>query len=60
MKGVDTMSRSYKHLTEQDIQEGMEVAEILSMLGPEERKAFSIYKSALKDIAMFRDNKQSA
>lgn len=54
------MSKIYKHLTEQDLSEGKEIADILSMLEPEERKGFLIYAGALKDMAMLRKNKQSA
>jgi hypothetical protein len=54
------MSKIYKHLTEQDLAEGKEIADILSMLEPEERKMFLIYAGALKDMAMFRKNKQTA
>lgn len=45
--------RQYKHLTEEDLQEGRELAELMSILGKEEKMQATVYIRALADRNMF-------
>lgn len=51
---------NYTHLTPEDMEDGKFMAELLSMLNEDERKAYLIYSSALRDMAMVRQSKQTA
>lgn len=51
---------TYKHLTTEDLKDGKFIVETLDMLSEEERKGFLIYASAMRDMALFRNNKKSA
>lgn len=46
------MIRQYKHLTENDIEEGKEIAQMMSMIPEEEKKMVTVYIRALADRSM--------
>lgn len=51
------MLKNYTYLTEQDLEDGKELAEILSEFGELERLAVKIYSAGLKDGVALMNNK---
>lgn len=43
------MPRMYKHITDEDLKDATEIAEVIKTLGPEEKAAVRIYIGALRD-----------
>lgn len=46
------MVKQYKHLTDQDIEEGKEIMQMMSMITEEEKKMVTVYIRALADRSM--------
>lgn len=46
------IEQKYRHLTEEDLQEGRELAEMMSVLGKEEKMQATVYIRALADRSM--------
>lgn len=46
------MVKQYKHLTDQDIEEGKEIMQMMSMIPEEEKKMVTVYIRALADRSM--------
>lgn len=46
------MGKDYRYLTEQDIEEGKEIAQMMSMIPEEEKKMVTVYIRALADRSM--------
>jgi len=50
----------YKYLSEKDLEDGKKILEAYALADEDGKKALQIYAGCLKDMALFRGNKQSA
>lgn len=50
----------YKYLTQKDLDEGKEIAEILEMLNEDEKKEFLISARILRNLVILRKEKEPA
>lgn len=57
---VKEIASKYKHLSEQDIREGLEIMNAFCIADEDGRKALKVYSGCLTDMALFRQNKQIA
>lgn len=57
MKGGKKMLKNYTYLTEQDLEDRKELAQILSQFNDLERLAVKIYSTGLKDGVTLMSNK---
>lgn len=57
---VRKIASKYKHLSEQDIKEGLEIMNAFYVADDDGRRALKVYSGCLTDMALFRNKKQTA
>ena len=57
---VSEIASKYKHLSEQDIKEGLEIMNAFCIADDDGRKALKVYSGCLTDMALFRNKMQTA
>lgn len=57
---VREIASKYKHLSEKDIKEGLEIMNAFYVADDDGRKALKVYSGCLTDMALFRNKMQTA
>lgn len=57
---VRGIASKYKHLSEQDIKEGLEIMNAFYVADEDGRRALKVYSGCLTDMALYRNTKQTA